>query len=496
MSTSKTPYGVLAAVKAKCAEIVALFIGITHVYGYNDKPDHNNRRCIDFMVGDNRAAGDAVADYLTTNWKRLGVRVVIWQGRIWRSYDKLTGSRSPGRAFQWAPYNEANKHRDHPHAEFNDAAYIAPGNPVARPNVWLDRLVPGVTNSDSVRAVERALGLDPTGNYDDRVVAAVKKRQQAWGDDPKYCDGILGPKQAVRLFATAAMPVTIRTDPSGEPPPKPKPEEPAMPTAHLTVTGLNVLRRTDPEAGKKRLPWGKRLPGIIAVLKSTNPDLILLQELDQQTAADIATGLGNGWAYHRKNGIGIMWRQTVLERTGEPVAKLYSDRDNRYVTGIPLRHKPTGQTFTAWVTHLENDGDPATDGHNARRLQTREFVNYTGTGDAIMGADLNSTTPVLANPTVRQKEKPRSILAAGGWRLLSQIRHSNTVVNGMRESHWGGRATDNITNGPWIDDIGVRGRITILGGGLILTSHTRCSDHHALLMVVQLKQQGRAVSES
>ncbi len=486
MSTSKMPVGVTEPTRLKCAEIIAAFPGITHVYGYAVAPsDHVNRRCIDFMVP-NRQLGDQVAAYIATHAPRLGVNGQIWNRRV-MGFPHQPNPPYRGPAGTWRPYTgTGNPHTDHVHVEFDSSTYKPLHQQPLAGTVWLDRLRPGVTNSDSVRLLERALGLPETGDYNDTVLAAVRLRQRAWGDDPKYIDGILGPKGAALVFAEVGMRIDLRTDPSGEPPPKPKPEEPAMPTARLTVTGLNVLRRTDPEAGKRRLTWPKRLPGIIAVLKSTIPDLILLQELDQQTAADIATGLGNGWAYHRTRGIGIMWRQTVLERTGEPVAKLYSDRDNRYVTGVPLRHKPTGQTFTAWVTHLENDGDPNTDGHNARRLQTREFVNYTGTGDAIMGADLNSTTPVLANPTARQAEKPRPILAKAGWRLLSQIRHGKTVVNGQLESHWGGRTTDNNTTGPWIDDLGVRGRITILGGGLILTSHTRCSDHHALLMLVEL----------
>ncbi len=145
MTTSKIPAGVIDPVKAKCAEIVAAFPEITHVYGYAAAPsDHKNRKCVDFMVYNDEkpasqnlsrveqvALGDAIAAYLWANRGRLGLVLVIWNKRILRTYDKRQGGRLY-RAGTWAPYNASinpfwtNPHTDHAHAEFGGSRYVPP----------------------------------------------------------------------------------------------------------------------------------------------------------------------------------------------------------------------------------------------------------------------------------------------------------------------------------------------------------------------------------
>lgn len=368
--------------------------------------------------------------------------------------------------------------------------------------LYLDRINQGVTNSDTVAylqtwlAMALGISLPRTGDYDAATLAAATRFQRdVLRDNPEFCDGILGLKQVIALATKvgATNGITIWRDssaggsqlwpkPNVQPRIEPTQPEPVRP--RITVAGLNVLRRTDRESGKKRLTWRQRLPGLIDALKSARPDLVLLQELDKKTAADIANGLGSGWFYHRERGIGVMWRQDVLERADQPISKLYSDNDNRYVTSVPLRHKASGLRFWADVTHLENESDPNTDGPAARRLQTREFCAATKNGARIMGADLNDATAARANPNAEQAKKPRPMLAAANWTLLSQVR--TTVPNGKLKSHWGGRKTDSAVNGAWIDDLGAKGDIRIISGRLIRTDPTRCSDHHLLAAECEL----------
>ena len=357
--------------------------------------------------------------------------------------------------------------------------------------LYLDKVAAGVTGSDTVAYIQmwlaQVLGivLPRTGTYDPATVAAsVRYQRDVLGDLPQYCDGILGRKQLVSLATTVKATVTIfeSSVTGGQLWPEPVIVPPAAAKVTIKVADLNILRRTDPEAGKTRLTFTQRLPGLHAVLKAADPDLVFLQEVDADTVKQVFGGL-SGFTWHRERGIAIGWRKTVLAQNGAVRSQLYSDKDNRYVLSVPFKHG-SGQTFSAAVTHLENDGDPNTDGHAARRLQTSEFCAHTKTGRWIMGADLNSTTQVLGEPTPRQKEKPRLILAANGWTMLSQTRMK--LPDGKLESHWGGRASNKIVEGPWIDDLGVKGGPRLVTGRLRRTDPTRCSDHHLIEGEVEL----------
>lgn len=125
----------------KVYEILATPQGskVTNIWSIGVLPDHNNGRCIDFMIR-NLTDGQALADYIYANRERYGVRIIIWNRRITRSYPK------PGiAAWQWSAYSGSSPHTDHPHVEFNDqpmggtavkpgdatGAIPLPGDPVA-----------------------------------------------------------------------------------------------------------------------------------------------------------------------------------------------------------------------------------------------------------------------------------------------------------------------------------------------------------------------------
>lgn len=543
-----------------------------------------------------RAKGQELADWIWTNRARWGIWYLIFDGRI---ISQTRPEQGWIRYFDADSPNPSRSHKNHVHMSWRSAPAI--------PVVWIDRLVPGVTDSDSVRVVQRALGVPSDGTYGPSTVAAatafqrslgdaaehcdgvlgprqtvalllragvratvrtdpsgspaptpvepvpvptdpvpspptypaptardvyldrlhegvndsdsvwwvqsaltrlnhytgpldgtygpatltaVKRYQLVLGDDPKHCDGLLGEKQTIRLFTDAAMPVTIwRSSVSGGqlwPAPDPTPTPPKDPDpmpkpATVTIVSANVLRRTDPDRARKT--WAQRVGDIVTHIRSGSPTVVLLQEVDSVTAADIFGRLGPSWHYDRCRGLAVGWYSPDLERVGDAQCALYPDKENRYRHSVPLRHRVTGATFWADCTHLENDGDTGTDGHRARHVEISAFVTGTKTGKRVFGADLNSTTSAASSATARQREKPRPQLRAAGWWLLSE---QADVKDRALESHHGGK-TRNGKTGPWIDDAGGKGVAYVKGSGrLIRTDQTDASDHHFLRFQVQI----------
>lgn len=227
---SLIPEGVRPAVKDKCADVIAGTGDLVrNVWGYAGWPDHNTRRCIDFMIR-NDAGGDRVAEYLIDNAERLGVIGIIWNGRVMGfpangdALDGVQDNDSPyrGPAGRWRDYDGEDQHTDHVHAEF-DAEPIkgqAPnpgkgnaGKGYRRPasgEVYLDKLRPGVKNSDSVYYWQLALNaiklrggseLRLDGDYGPKVEHETKLFQAQRCRDRQ--DGWPGPKQAAYAFQLA-----------------------------------------------------------------------------------------------------------------------------------------------------------------------------------------------------------------------------------------------------------------------------------------------------
>ncbi len=430
---------------------------------------------VDFMC--DRATGDFIGEYMWTHRERLGLCWEIWRDRI--------RSTSPGKPGTWQARGKGD-HYDHVHGNFGhlvgtngsrqvDKITYKPLGAAQRPSagtVWLDRLVPGVTDSDSIRAVQRALGVPPTGTLDAATLEASKAKQRSWGDI--NVDGLFGPKQTALLFKEAGLDVTIRTDPSGQAPatpkPTPKPTTPEVPavTHSLTVKFGNPLWNNDSRGGG----WGKRKAGAVKALLAKNPDVIMVCEIDPQQAEDIYTLLPGQWGYWRVVGgtrygpLAIYWRQSVMERRADAIEHEYSDNDSRYLLSLPLVHKASGETVWFDVTHLENDGDTATNGKARRKLQATELAARTKTGKRIGGGDLNSTS--LASSS--NGDKPRVIMGRAGLHLLT----SQPVARVENRAYASHHSTLTARpKGPWIDDMWWRG-VDFVKGGLTLTDY---SDH-------------------
>lgn len=103
-------------------DYIAKKYGIKNVGGYADrnvagtskKSDHASWRAWDFMVGNDRAKGDAIADYVTKNYQRYGVKNLIWHDRSWNPRQGWRDYRHPG-----GGNSPTLQHRDHPHVGFD-----------------------------------------------------------------------------------------------------------------------------------------------------------------------------------------------------------------------------------------------------------------------------------------------------------------------------------------------------------------------------------------
>lgn len=267
----------------------------------------------------------------------------------------------------------------------------------------------------------------------------------------------------------------------------PKPAKPVSPTKDdvkerpvpkqldETILGWNILRRTDTVAGRKR--WPERKPLIGKVLRAAKASVYLLVETDSVTARDCAAELGDSFAYWRYRYYTIIWDTRVWRRDGGAQNEFeYRDNENRYLLSLPLTHEATGEVVVFDVTHLENDGDPTTDGHKARYIEATHLAQKAHTGNRVGFFDCNSTTPAdVKAPNARQKQKPRMILAAAGARFLSVL--GQAVKNLAYGTHHGGKSR---VKGPFIDDAWTFGDLRIHDAEVVRTDGTDASDHNAL----------------
>lgn len=233
--------GILPDVRKVMDEVIAEAAKAGHkiriVHGSTTWADHNTYRCIDWMIP-NKAAGDWIANYILKHRSRLGARFMVWNDRVIRAYPK---GNIP--AWKWASYQPDNpkrhRHYDHVHLEIQPGfTYRAPGTakpaaaaattqkataPAAAPKatattvkaptsgkVYLDKLRPGVTNSDSVWYWRMALNairlrggseLKLTRDYTNDLVRETKLFQAQKANDPT--DGWPGPRQAQLAFGLA-----------------------------------------------------------------------------------------------------------------------------------------------------------------------------------------------------------------------------------------------------------------------------------------------------
>jgi hypothetical protein len=102
-------------VRAAATEIKSRF-GISNIGGFATSghitnSDHYTGLAIDVMTS---LQGQAVADWAQANAKRLSVKYIIWNRKIWDVRDNKG----------WVPYHGTSPHTDHVHISF----FAAPGD--------------------------------------------------------------------------------------------------------------------------------------------------------------------------------------------------------------------------------------------------------------------------------------------------------------------------------------------------------------------------------
>lgn len=99
------------------------------VWGWGPNPEHNNKRCIDFMVYGDREMGQWISDYVVLNAERMGLLHIIWWRQIWS-----VARRSEGWRDMEDRGDPTQNHEDHPHVNFeNLSTYIAPDGSTPTP---------------------------------------------------------------------------------------------------------------------------------------------------------------------------------------------------------------------------------------------------------------------------------------------------------------------------------------------------------------------------
>jgi len=469
--------GIIAPVHSKYLELAHQFDLLTHFYGYAGSKDHNNRRCLDCMVLDTdgqylkqkgfaknltptqqKDLGDAVAAYAIANRTRLGVRLIIWNRRIWRNYDN--GKGVPIRT--WVKYTGPNPHTDHVHIEFSSDPYVppVPGGPVVTPPKDLP------TYYVDPKKVSTKLTANAPAGKKDLLRPPGFPITTALRIEGKWLITEAGYRYHIDYLTT--------TKPIIEPEPVDKFE--------FVFVGANVLKPSD-AAENKRPPWTKRFPSIIRGLEAKNPDVIGLVEITVSSARQIFAAMGSDWEYQRFGPLALGWRKQKFDHRSNTEVT-YRAGDGRRLFQVGLLHIDSKELIYFDISHLENDGDPMTDGHTVRWKSSAEWAEKSKRGRRVGFADFNSTTAPQDGKDARSKQKPRPQLAAVGWH--SWVSQDANAENAGWASHHGGRGGH--PRGPEIDDAMLQGDLKKVEAGWIRTDlyNPISGDHNYAWLRVQV----------
>ena len=217
---------------------------LAHVWGYDpntSNTEHHSGRALDFMVHNDRAAGDHIANYIIAHKERLGLVHVIWRQRIYRG-PRSTSSNPKGVWQAMADRgNPTQNHMDHPHVWFAATGYT-PLTPAVEPKTLSSYLTRGSSGLE-VRLLQRRLTLHGfpvtlDSSFGPSVEAAVRAFQTA---RRLTVDGKVGP--ATRL-ALNADPPAPKPPPAPEPlplPPAPKPDPTPAPTPAKSLDDVHAV---------------------------------------------------------------------------------------------------------------------------------------------------------------------------------------------------------------------------------------------------------------
>lgn len=180
---------------------------ITHVWGYDpnvSNTEHHSGLAVDFMVGSDKALGDAIYNYVWANRVRLAVHHVIWQQSITSTVVE------PGVRRHMADRGGPTKnHMDHVHVYFDNVAYVPPDNPApakpaSKPGSPAHRMLRNGSRGNDVRSLQNGLNrvfpaysrLGVDGIFGPRTERVVREFQSRAG---LSVDGIVGPHTRAKL---------------------------------------------------------------------------------------------------------------------------------------------------------------------------------------------------------------------------------------------------------------------------------------------------------
>lgn len=363
-----------------------------------------------------------------------------------------------------------------------------PSEPVLYPepenkDVYLDRLISGQKNSDSVWQLQnalRVLGYDIklTGAYDEQTIDGVKRYQSALGD--KDIDGLVGPLQTNRIFKDAGIDINIVVPEPEKPKPPPVIVEPPVKKLQFVWANHNMLQDSD-----KREPWSTREPKLAKFYVDSGASVFTWQEIDPNAtdtaqALKVVKRMGSKWWCDRGGPNAACWDSTKWDWVQKEIItkKLthISGYGVRYLHVVPLVDKSSGQKV--WFASVHLNHKTGTIATGLRKTQAQEVVKYLkpllDKGELVcLGGDFNASGTGAADP--------KGILKAAGLLLLSQ---QAGVVNRNVESHHGLAKPDK--NNKWIDDEAWGKKLTYVSGAQLDTYKNRLSDHN--MQIVTLKR--------
>lgn len=102
-------------------------VTLVHLWGYDPNiynKEHYSGQALDFMVHQDRTAGDFIANYVIGHEERLSLVHVLWRQRIYRG----PASLSQNKKGVWMPMEDretsTKNHMDHPHVFFEKTPYV------------------------------------------------------------------------------------------------------------------------------------------------------------------------------------------------------------------------------------------------------------------------------------------------------------------------------------------------------------------------------------
>lgn len=167
----------------------------------------------------------------------------------------------------------------------------------------------------------------------------------------------------------------------------------------VTILSANVLAPRWEKAGD--LPWARRFPLLVAIIKRENPAVLLLQECFAPQTAQIEDALAGGWRSTQAGPNAILWDAT---RTGSPsvlASHQLIGADDRTVVGVRW------DDWSACTTHLTVGSAMSAQ----RNKQAKEVAAWLPAGPLVVGLDSNSQR------SSSEAGSPRHSLAAVGLKM-------------------------------------------------------------------------------